>query len=153
MLAGMYKAWRQLDEDPEIRVGVLTGKGDVFCAGADLKAMGSGESDDEFLKLMSEVPDIHWQALLRANRPMKPIVCAVEGFAVAGGTEILQGTDIRVAGESAKFGVSEARWSLCPMGGSAVRLPRQIPYTVAAELLLTGRHLLAPEAKELGLIG
>ncbi len=70
-----------------------------------------------------------------------------------GGTEILQGTDIRIAGESARFGVAEARWSLYPMGGSAVRLPRQIPYTVALDLLLTGRLVSAPEAKEVGLIG
>ena len=77
----------------------------------------------------------------------------MEGPAIAGGTEILQGTDIRVAGESARFGVAEARWSLYPMGGSAVRLPRQMPYTVAAELLLTGRQMKAPEAKEVGLIG
>jgi enoyl-CoA hydratase len=77
----------------------------------------------------------------------------VEGPAIAGGTEILQATDIRVAGESARFGVSEVRWGLYPLGGSAVRLPRQIPYTVAADLLLTGRHIKAPEAKELGLIG
>ena len=81
------------------------------------------------------------------------MIAAVEGVAIAGGTEILQGTDIRVAGESARFGVSEARWSLYPMGGSAVRLQRQIPYTVAADILLTGKHLLAPEAKEVGLIG
>ncbi|HET9876940.1 MAG TPA: enoyl-CoA hydratase-related protein, partial [Mycobacterium sp.] len=72
---------------------------------------------------------------------------------IAGGTEILQGTDIRVAGESAKFGISEARWSLYPMGGSAVRLVRQIPYTVAADLLLTGRHIKAAEALAIGLIG
>jgi enoyl-CoA hydratase len=77
----------------------------------------------------------------------------VEGPAIAGGTEILQATDIRVAGESARFGVSEPRWGLYPLGGSAVRLPRQIPYTVAADLLLTGRHIKAPEAKELGLVG
>ena len=81
MLAGMYKAWRRLDDDPELRCAVLTGRGDVFCAGADLKAMGAGDVDDEFLKLMSEVPDIHWQALLRHNRPLKPIIAAVEGFA------------------------------------------------------------------------
>jgi len=153
MLAGMYRAWRQLDDDPELRVAVLTGKGDVFCAGADLKAMGGGEVDDDFMKLMSEVPDIHWQALLRHNRPMKPIVTAVEGFAVAGGTEILQATDIRIAGESARFGVSEPKWGLYPLGGSAVRLVRQLPYTVAADLLLTGRHIKAPEAREIGLIG
>jgi enoyl-CoA hydratase len=77
----------------------------------------------------------------------------VEGPAIAGGTEILQATDIRVAGQSARFGISEARWGLFPLGGSAVRLPRQIPYTVAADLLLTGRHISAAEAREIGLIG
>jgi enoyl-CoA hydratase len=83
----------------------------------------------------------------------KPLIAAVEGAAVAGGTEILQATDIRIAGESARFGVSEVRWGIYPLGGSVVRLRRQIPYTVAADLLLTGRHVLAPEALRLGLIG
>jgi enoyl-CoA hydratase len=83
----------------------------------------------------------------------KPLVAAVEGPAIAGGTEILQATDIRIAGESARFGVSEVRWGLYPLGGSVVRLRRQIPYTVAADLLLTGRHLRAPEARRIGLIG
>jgi len=77
----------------------------------------------------------------------------VEGNAIAGGTEILQGTDIRVAGDTARFGVSEARWSLYPMGGSAVRLARQIPYTEAADILLTAKHITAAEAKQLGLVG
>jgi len=153
MLAGMYRAWRLLDADPELRVAILTGRGDVFCAGADLKAMGAGESDDEFMALMSEVPDIHWQALLRHNRPKKPLIAAVEGYAVAGGTEILQGTDIRVAAEDAVFGVTEARRGLFPLGGSSVRLRRQIPYTLAAEILLTGRHVSAAEALRFGLVG
>ncbi len=153
MLAGMYRAWRLLDEDPELRVGILTGRGDVFCAGADLKAMGGGEKDEDFQKLMSEVPDLHWQALLRHNRPMKPIIAAVEGYAVAGGTEILQGTDIRVAAEDATFGVTEAKRGLFPLGGSSVRLRRQIPYTLAAEMLLTARHITAKEALDFGLIG
>ena len=153
MLAGMYRAWRRLDDDPELRVAILTGRGDVFCAGADLKAMGAGDSDDEFMQLMSEVPDIHWQALLRHNRPLKPIIAAVEGFAVAGGTEILQGTDIRVAAEDAVFGITEARRGLFPLGGSSVRLRRQIPYTLAAEILLTGRHVSAQEALDFGLVG
>jgi len=153
MLAGMYREWRRLDDDPEIRCAVLTGRGDVFCAGADLKAMGKGDTDDEFMKLMSEVPDVHWQALLRHNRPTKPIITAVEGFAVAGGTEILQGTDIRVAAEDATFGVTEARRGLFPLGGSSVRLRRQIPYTLAAEILLTGRHVTAREALAFGLVG
>jgi enoyl-CoA hydratase len=153
MLAGMYRAWRMLDEDPELRVAILTGRGDVFCAGADLKAMGGGQRDEEFQKLMAEVPDLHWQALLRHNRPMKPIIAAVEGFAVAGGTEILQGTDIRVAAEDATFGVTEAKRGLFPLGGSSVRLRRQIPYTLAAEILLTARHVTAREALDFGLIG
>ena len=93
------------------------------------------------------------KSLLKGFRLTKPLVAAVEGPAIAGGTEILQATDIRVAGESARFGVSEPRWGLYPLGGSAVRLPRQIPYTVAADLLLTGRHIKAPEALSLGLIG
>jgi enoyl-CoA hydratase len=93
------------------------------------------------------------ESLLKGRRLTKPLIAAVEGAAIAGGTEILQATDIRVAGESAKFGVSEPRWGLFPLGGSAVRLVRQIPYTVAADLLLTGRHIRAAEAKEIGLIG
>ena len=154
MLAGMYRAWRTLDADPELRVAILTGRGDVFCAGADLKAMGGGgERDEEFQALMAEVPDLHWQALLRHNRPTKPIIAAVEGYAVAGGTEILQGTDIRVAAEGAIFGVTEARRGLFPLGGSSVRLRRQIPYTLAAEILLTGRHVTAREALAAGLVG
>jgi enoyl-CoA hydratase len=153
MLAGMYRGWRMLDADPELRVAILTGRGSVFCAGADLKAMGRGDTDEEFQKLMAEVPDLHWQALLRHNRPLKPIIAAVEGFAVAGGTEILQGTDIRVAAEDATFGVTEAKRGLFPLGGSSVRLRRQIPYTLAAEILLTGRHVTAQEALAFGLIG
>jgi enoyl-CoA hydratase len=77
----------------------------------------------------------------------------VEGFAVAGGTEILQGTDIRVAAEDAVFGITEARRGLFPLGGSSVRLRRQIPYTLAAEILLTGRHVTAKEALAFGLVG
>jgi enoyl-CoA hydratase len=77
----------------------------------------------------------------------------VEGYAVAGGTEILQATDIRVAGESATFGIFEAKRGLFPQGGSTVRLVRQIPYTVAMDLLLTARPVSAAEAKEIGLIG
>ena len=151
MLRIMEDAWDRVNSDDEIRVCILTGAGGYFCAGMDLKtadekppseSFESGEFDPSVIK-----------GLLKGFRLTKPLIAAVEGPAIAGGTEILQGTDIRVAGESAKFGVAEARWSLYPMGGSAVRLPRQIPYTVAAELLLTGRTLMAAEAKELGLIG
>jgi enoyl-CoA hydratase len=81
------------------------------------------------------------------------VIAAVEGFALAGGTEILQGTDIRVAGESARFGVTEVQRGLFPMAGSTVRLPRQIPYTLALEMLLTGESHSAAECKAMGLIG
>src|SRR6202035_320789 len=102
---------------------------------------------------MAETPNLHWKALLRDYRCTKPLIAAVEGYAVAGGTEILQGTDIRVAGEGAKFGVFEARRGLFPLGGSTVRLRRQIPFTVAMDLLLTARQVSAQEALEIGLIG
>src|SRR5262249_21372807 len=92
-------------------------------------------------------------ALLRHFVPMKPMIAAVEGYAVAGGTEILQAFDIRVAGASATFGVAEVRRGLFPLGGSTVRLSRQIPYTVAADMLLTGRFVAADEALRVGLIG
>ncbi|MFD3810112.1 crotonase/enoyl-CoA hydratase family protein [Rhodococcus sp. NPDC058639] len=151
MMAIMSDAWDRVDNDPEIRVAILTGAGGAFCAGADLKAMNQSAPGDKFEGGgwdLSRLP-----ALLKGRRLTKPLIAAIEGAAIAGGTEILQGTDIRVAGESAKFGVSEAKWGLFPLGGSAVRLVRQIPYTIAADILLTGRHIKAAEAKEIGLIG
>src|SRR6202034_767252 len=157
MLVTLVDAYAEAAADPEIRCIILTGAGGNFSSGADLKAM-AGDSDEEgsrpdAAERMAADPDLAWKAFLKINRPPRPIIAAVEGVAIAGGTEILLGTDIRVAGESARFGVSEVRWSLYPMAGSAVRLPRQISYTEAAEILLTGKHIKAPEAKELGLIG
>ena len=157
MIVRMYDAFVEASQDDEIRCIIVTGSDGNFSSGADLKAM-SGNADDadtgiDMKKRSAEDPEIHWKGLLRSYRPTKPMIAAVEGVAIAGGTEILQAMDIRVAGESAKFGISEARWSLYPMGGSAVRLRRQVPYTVAADLLLTGRHINAEEAKEIGLIG
>lgn len=153
MIVRMADAWTEIDEDPDIRVAIVTGAGGHFCAGADLKAMAAGHPDDEWTPRFAADPDLHWKGLLRHFQPCKPLIAAVEGYAVAGGTEILQAMDLRVAGESAVFGVAEVRRGLFPLGGSTVRLRRQIPYTVAAELLLTGRHMPAAEAKEVGLIG
>tara|TARA_B110000263_G_C15252407_1_gene484788 strand:+ start:505 stop:1311 length:807 start_codon:yes stop_codon:yes gene_type:complete len=153
MLMKVYDAWRKLDENNHLRCAIITGTTEVFCAGADLTAMYSGDQgSQEIIKRMESVPDLHWQALLRHNRPYKPIIAAVEGFALAGGTEILHGTDIRVAAETATFGLTEAKRGLFPLGGATVRIRRQIPYTLAAEMLLTGRHVSAHEAKEFGLI-
>jgi enoyl-CoA hydratase len=153
MLCIMADAWREADEDPNVRCVILTGAGGTFCSGADLKAMAAGQQGSEkWQHRFAADPDLHWKALLRHYRLKKPLIAAVEGFAVAGGTEILQATDIRVAAETATFGVTEVTRGLFPLGGSTVRLRRQIPYTIAADILLTGRHVKAAEAKEIGLI-
>lgn len=157
MFARMADAWEQGSADDDVRCFILTGAEGNFSSGMDLRAMAgdADETDDYDVKSRQEAEGsaFIWNGLLKHTRPTKPIIAAVEGVAIAGGTEILQGTDIRVAGESARFGVSEVKWSLYPMGGSAVRLARQIPYTIAAEILLTGRHITATEAASFGLIG
>ncbi|MEU8888478.1 crotonase/enoyl-CoA hydratase family protein [Streptomyces sp. NPDC048442] len=158
MLVGLYDGWLAADADDSVRSVVLTGAGGSFCAGMDLKALAGergmgGSSEDACRARMKADPDLHWKAMLRHHRPRKPVIAAVEGHCVAGGTEILQGTDIRVAGASATFGLFEVRRGLFPIGGSTVRLPRQIARTHALEMLLTGRAYGAQEAARIGLIG
>ncbi|MCM1975967.1 crotonase/enoyl-CoA hydratase family protein [Streptomyces sp. G1] len=154
MLVGLYDGWTEADEDDSVRSIVLTGAGGSFCAGMDLKALaGKGMAGEQYRDRLTADPDLHWKAMLRHHRPRKPVIAAVEGYCVAGGTEILQGTDIRVAGQSATFGLFEVRRGLFPIGGSTVRLPRQIPRTHALEMLLTGRPYSAQEAAAIGLIG
>jgi enoyl-CoA hydratase len=156
MLATIADACAEASTDDDIRCIVLTGAGGNFSSGADLRAM-AGDSDEEdaidLTTRLAEDPTFIERGFLKTGRPDKPIIAAVEGVAIAGGTEILLGTDIRVAGRGARFGVSEARWSLYPMMGSAVRLPQQIARTKAAEILLTGKHISAEEAERIGLIG
>ncbi|POX51334.1 enoyl-CoA hydratase [Streptomyces sp. Ru71] len=155
MLVGLHDGWIEADEDDTVRSVVLTGAGGDFCAGMDLKALadGGGLAGEGHRERLKADPDLHWKAMLRHHRPRKPVIAAVEGHCVAGGTEILQGTDIRVAGASATFGLFEVRRGLFPIGGSTVRLPRQIPRTHALEMLLTGRPYSAREAADIGLIG
>jgi enoyl-CoA hydratase len=153
MLVGLADAWDRIDADEEIRCAILTGAGGVFCAGADLKAMNDSQNTSNAAQRMRGDAGLAWKALLRSHRLTKPLIAAVEGYAVAGGTEILQATDIRVAGESAVFGVVEVTRGLFPLGGSTVRLRRQIGYTKAMELLLTGNTIPAAEAERIGLIG
>lgn len=154
MLAAMADAWDMIDSDPDVRVAILTGAAGSFCAGADLKAMSSARAsgDDGFSDKVRGA-DLAFKGMLRSHQLRKPLIAAVEGVAVAGGTEILQATDIRIAGESAFFGLAEVRRALFPIGGSTVRLRRQIPYTKAMEILLTGDTFSAAEALQLGLIG
>lgn len=156
MMRIMSEAWDEVNSNPDVRVAILTGAGGHFCAGADLKAMTQSHPGDAGLSSGEGGGGFDVSAikpLLKGFLLDKPLIAAVEGYAVAGGTEILQGTDIRVAGESAKFGVAEVRWGLFPLGGSTVRLRRQIPYTIAADILLTGRRITAAEALQYGLIG
>lgn len=155
VMCRLYDAWQQLDRDDELRVAILTGNGSTFCAGMDLSEigkLGSGKPENEWMaRVMNDIPIIYG-AWLKTYRPTKPVILAAEGFARAGGTEILQGTDIRVAGESAVFGVTEVQRGLFPMAGSTVRLRRQIGYAVAAEMLLCGEDLPAQRAYQLGLV-
>jgi enoyl-CoA hydratase len=153
MLAGLVMGYEYIDSEPEVRCAILTGAGGNFSSGADLVAMGQQSDDERVQAVMARGDNPHWKALLRDYRLSKPLIAAVEGYAVAGGTEMLQGTDIRVAGESAIFGVWEAKRGLFPLGGSACRLPRQIPYTLAMDILLTCRPITALEAQQMGLIG
>ncbi|CAM5305570.1 crotonase/enoyl-CoA hydratase family protein [Streptomyces griseorubiginosus] len=154
MLVGLYDGWVEADADDSIRSIVFTGAGGTFCAGMDLKALaGKGIEGEHYRERLDADPDLHWKAMLRHHRPRKPVIAAVEGHCVAGGTEMLQGTDIRVAGETATFGLFEVRRGLFPIGGSTVRLQRQIPRTHALEMLLTGRPYTAREAAGIGLIG
>jgi enoyl-CoA hydratase len=123
MLELMRQAWDTVDADPGIRACVLTGAGGAFCAGADLKAMTRSHPGDQFRGGGMDLSVI--ESLLKGRRLTKPLIAAVEGPAIAGGTEILQACDIRVAGESARFGVSEARWGLFPLDGGRGPAPHR----------------------------
>jgi enoyl-CoA hydratase len=160
MSAILCAAWDEVNGDPGIRACVLTGAGGNFSAGADLKVVSRNRPYDE-AAAPADGPDISsgdldpgvLKPLLKGYRLEKPLISAVEGYAIAGGTELVVASDIRVAAQSARFGLAEVRWGLFPMAGSALRLPRQIPYTFAADLLLTGRQVGAAEAYQMGIVG
>ena len=120
LASALGEALDALDGDPEVRVGVLTGAGRGFSAGMDLKQFADGGID-----AMPNVGDRGFAGITEKSCA-KPLVAAVEGFALACGTEVLQATEIRVAGRSAQFGLTEARYGLFPLGGSTVRLQRQV---------------------------
>jgi enoyl-CoA hydratase len=158
MLCRLADAWQDVNDDPAVRCAIITGAGEqAFCAGADLDRLvrmmqGLRPVETDFERRIVDDYTVIYKGLLRNYEVTKPIVAAVKGFCVAGGTEILTTTDIRVAAEDARFGLAEVKWSLFPMGGSTVRLPRQIPYCNAMEILLTGEQLSAAEALRIGLI-
>jgi enoyl-CoA hydratase len=140
---GLADALETLDADKELSVGVLTGAGKGFCAGMDLKAFARGERP--------WVQGRGFAGIVQGSA-VKPLVAAVEGFAVAGGLEIALACDLIVAAEGAKLGIPEVKRSLVAAGGALLRLPRRMPYHVAMELALTGEPIVAERAAALGLI-
>lgn len=143
MASGLAAALDELDADVDLRVGVLTGAGGTFCAGMDLKAFLRGETPvvgDRGLGGLTMAP------------PRKPLIAAVEGFAFAGGFELMLACDMVVAAEDAKLGVPEVKRALVPGGGGALLLSRRIPRAIALELLLTGDHITSERAAALGLV-
>jgi enoyl-CoA hydratase len=158
MLCRLADAWQDINDDVNVHVAILSGAGDkAFCAGADLDKLvrmmqGGRPPETDFDQRVLNDYSIIYKGLLRNYDVYKPIIAAVHGFAVAGGTEILSCTDIRVAADDAIFGLAEVKWSLFPMGGSTVRLPRQISYCNAMEILLTGEQIPAARALEMGLV-
>ncbi|UOX89861.1 crotonase/enoyl-CoA hydratase family protein [Amycolatopsis sp. FBCC-B4732] len=133
----------ELEADPTLRAGVLTGAENTFSAGMDLKAALKGESP--------EIPGRGFGGLTDAELA-KPLIAAVEGFAMGGGFELALGCDLIVAGEDARFGLPEVKRGLIAAGGGVIRLPKRIPHHLAMEFLLTGEPVTGRRAGELGLV-
>ncbi|MFC0531219.1 crotonase/enoyl-CoA hydratase family protein [Phytohabitans kaempferiae] len=140
---GIAAALTELDQRDDLSVGVLTGAGKGFCAGMDLKAFLAGERPAAEGRGFAGIVE---------RPPAKPLIAAVEGFAVAGGFEIALACDLIVAAEDAKFGLPEVRRGLLPGGGGLLRLPTRIPYAIALEWILTGKLVTAREAHAAGLV-
>jgi len=151
MITLMAQAWDDIDNDDTIRVAILTGAGSSYCVGGDLADgwMVKGVKDTQ----PKSRGTIISEGLLLSRSLAKPLIAAVNGPCLGGGCEMLQQTDIRVAEEHATFGLPEAKLGLIAGAGSTVRLKRQIPYTKAMEMILTGDPLTAAEAYHFGLVG
>nr|MDQ3579698.1 crotonase/enoyl-CoA hydratase family protein [Actinomycetota bacterium] len=142
--AALAAAFRAFDADPDAVVAVLTGEGGTFCAGADLKAISAGEPN-------RVAPHGDGPMGVSRMRLSKPVIAAISGHAVAGGLELALWADLRVADETAVFGVFCRRWGVPLIDGGTVRLPRLIGESVAMDLILTGRPVEADEALRIGL--
>lgn len=140
---GVAAAMEELDGNDDIRVAVITGAGGTFCSGMDLKAFVTGE-----------LPQVKGRGFagLTEKPPRKPLIAAVEGYALAGGLEVALSCDLIVAADNAKFGIPEVKRGLAAAAGGLVKLPRQIPSRLAMELALTGDFISAQRAYEMGLI-
>jgi enoyl-CoA hydratase len=158
MLVKLAQAWYEFRDTKDLRVAILTGAGDRdFCAGGDLKITmplmtGARQPEDDWDHQLLAGGSLFTDAILRGFECYKPIIAAVNGNALGGGTEMTNACDLRVASEHAVFGTPEAKVGLLPGGGSITRLPRQIPYAKAMEMLLIGDKFSAREALEMGLL-
>lgn len=157
MIVRLAEAWITVREDPAIRVAVLTGAGDTFTAGADLRRLiplltKARAPEDEWDERLIRDRSLFQTAILRRFDLYKPVVAAINGPALAAGTEMIQATDLRIAVPEASLGLSEPKRGIVPGGGSMVRLPRQIPYCRAMQILLTGDAVSGDEALRFGLI-
>jgi enoyl-CoA hydratase len=139
---GLAAAVDQLDDDFSLAVGIITGAGSSFCAGMDLKAFARGEN------VLAKGRGLGFTE----RPPVKPIIAAVEGYALAGGTELALATDLIVAARNSAFGIPEVKRGLVAGAGGLLRLPQRIPYQIAMELALTGDSLSAERAHQLGLV-
>ncbi|HXN58957.1 MAG TPA: enoyl-CoA hydratase-related protein [Acidimicrobiales bacterium] len=155
----LRKAWEKFGDDDDAYVAIVTGVGRDFCVGADLKtyipqitALQQKMKAGEVAEIDGYRLDDGVKAVLRGTKLYKPIIAAVNGTCVAGGIEMLGGTDLRVASDTATFGVMEPKRGLFAGGGTTVRLPRQIPYPAAMELLLCADQVPAQRAYEMGLL-
>jgi enoyl-CoA hydratase len=141
--SGMAEALDRLDSEDDLRVGIVTGAGGYFSAGMDLKAFVQGESPYAGDRGFAGIAQ-------RSSR--KPLIAAIEGFALAGGFEIALSCDLIVASSEARFGIPEVKRSLVAAAGALLRLPKRIPYHVAMELALTGEPISAERAQQLGIV-
>lgn len=139
----MAEALDELDKRDDIRIGIVTGAGGTFCAGMDLKGFLRGERPS--------VPGRGFAGITE-QPPRKPVIAAVEGYALAGGFEVVLACDLIVAANNANFGLPEVKRSLVAAAGGLLRLPQRLPYHVAMEYILTGGMLPSAEAHRLGLV-
>ena len=142
----LYDAFRMLDEDPELRVGIVTGSGRFFSAGWDLDAANRGEAAD------ADHGPGGFAGLTEYFALSKPVIAAVNGMAVGGGFELALAADLIVASTSASFWLPEVQLGILPDSGGLLRLPKSLPTRLAREMILTGRRLEASEALSAGLV-
>lgn len=154
----LANAWQAIADDPAVRVAVLTGAGDkAFCSGADLGTLiplitNRREPQDGWDRQIKENPRLFNRALLRSTSFTVPVIAAVRGFALAGGTELALGADLIVAAQDSVFGLPEVARGLIPGGGGIARLSRGVPRAFAAEIVLVGDQISAQDAHRMGIV-